>query len=235
MTPENTETQAHILIVEDEDKIAQVLRDYLLQHGYATERLARGDEVANWVRTHPVDLVLLDVMLPGRGGLEVCRELRAFSDAAIIMVTARVDEIDRLLGLELGADDYICKPFSPREVVARVATVLRRTKRRPGTATATPTDSLVLDEGSWRASLDGHSLELTAVEFKLLSVLASQPGRIYSREQLMDAMYRDERIVADRTVDSHVKKLRRKLAEAVPDHEFIHSVYGVGYCYEDRR
>jgi two-component system response regulator BaeR len=236
MTPETNDAQAKLLIVEDEDKIADVLRDYLRQHGYATERLARGDEVADWVRAHPVDLVLLDVMLPGRGGLEVCRELRSFSDAAIIMVTARVDEIDRLLGLELGADDYICKPFSPREVVARVATVLRRTKRRPAGAAARPaTGGLTLDEASWRAALDGHPLDLTAVEFKLLSVLASQPGRIYSREQLMDAMYRDERIVADRTVDSHVKKLRRKLAEAIPDQEFIHSVYGVGYCYEDRR
>jgi two-component system response regulator BaeR len=239
MNPGSSETTsssgAHVLIVEDEDKIANVLRDYLRQHGYATERLARGDEVADWVRTHPVDLVLLDVMLPGRGGLEVCRELRAFSDAAIIMVTARVDEIDRLLGLELGADDYICKPFSPREVVARVATVLRRTRRPPGAAERPSTGGLVLDEAAWRAMLDGHPLELTAVEFKLLSVLASQPGRIYSREQLMDAMYRDERIVADRTVDSHVKKLRRKLADAVPDEEFIHSVYGVGYCYEDRR
>jgi two-component system response regulator BaeR len=238
MNPGSSETtdnsSAKVLIVEDEDKIANVLRDYLRQHGYATERLARGDEVADWVRTHPVDLVLLDVMLPGRGGLEVCRELRAFSDAAIIMVTARVDEIDRLLGLELGADDYICKPFSPREVVARVATVLRRTLR-PGAGDRPATGGLVLDEASWRAMLDGQPLELTAVEFKLLSVLASQPGRIYSREQLMDAMYRDERIVADRTVDSHVKKLRRKLADAVPDAEFVHSVYGVGYCYEDRR
>jgi two-component system response regulator BaeR len=225
---------AKLLIVEDEDKIADVLRDYLVRHGYATHRLARGDEVAPWVRAHPVDLVLLDVMLPGRNGLDVCRELRTFSDAAIIMVTARVDEIDRLLGLELGADDYICKPFSPREVVARVATVLRRT-RRPAAVPSPPEGGLALDEAAWRATLDGAPLELTAVEFKLLSVLASHPGRIYSREQLMDAMYRDERIVADRTVDSHVKKLRRKLEEAVPGHEFIHSVYGVGYCYEDRR
>jgi two-component system response regulator BaeR len=212
-----TTDSANILIVEDEDKIAEVLRDYLRQYGYNTERVARGDEVAEWVRTHPVDLVLLDVMLPGKNGLEVCRELRAQSDAAIIMVTARVDEIDRLLGLELGADDYICKPFSPREVVARVTTVLRRTRRSAGAAERPAAGGLVLDEASWRATLDGHQLELTAVEFKLLSVLASQPGRIYSREQLMDAMYKDERIVADRTVDSHVKKLRRKLSDAVPD------------------
>jgi two-component system, OmpR family, response regulator BaeR len=234
MTP-GTEPQASILIVEDEDKIAELLRDYLRSHGYLTERLARGDEVEAWVRMHPVDLVLLDVMLPGSNGLEVCRALRKFSDAAIIMVTARVDEIDRLLGLELGADDYICKPFSPREVVARVATVLRRTKRPPDAPARPATGGLLLDESGWRATLDGQPLELTAVEFKLLSVLASQPGRIYTRDQLMDAMYRDERVVADRTVDSHVKKLRRKLEEVAPRHEFIHSVYGVGYCFEDRR
>lgn len=231
---------ARILIVEDEDKIAEVLRDYLYQHGCQTHWLARGDEVEAWVRAHPVDLVLLDVMLPGLDGMEVCRRLRTFSDAAIIMVTARVDEIDRLLGLGLGADDYICKPFSPREVVARVATVLRRTRRAQrggaaGAASGQGNRGLVLDESGWRATLDGHPLDLTAVEFKLLSVLASQPGRIFTRDQLMDHMYRDERVVADRTVDSHVKKLRRKIAEVAPGEEFIHSVYGVGYCYEDRR
>ena len=224
---------ATILIVEDEEKIAEVLRDYLLQQGYVTHRLSRGDEVESWVRANPVDLVLLDVMLPGKSGLDVCRELRKFSEAAIIMVTARVEEIDRLLGLELGADDYICKPFSPREVVARVATVLRRTRR--GESGAPKSGGLVLDEAGWRATMDGHPLDLTAVEFKLLSVLAGQPGRIFSRDQLMDAMYRDERIVADRTVDSHIKKLRRKIADVVPGEEFIHSVYSVGYHYEDRR
>jgi two-component system, OmpR family, response regulator BaeR len=224
---------ATILIVEDEDKIADLLRDYLRQQGYATHRLARGDVVEDWVRHNPVDLVLLDLMLPGRSGLEVCKALRSFSRAAIIMVTARVDEIDRLLGLELGADDYICKPFSPREVVARVATVLRRTRQAP--LAAAKSTGLVLDESAWRATLDGVALDLTAVEFKLLALLASQPGRIFSRDQLMDAMYRDERVVADRTVDSHVKKLRRKIADVVPGHEFVHSVYGVGYQFEDRR
>jgi len=232
MSAENT-SGADILIVEDEDKIADLLRDYLRQHGHVTHRLSRGDLVEDWVRNNHVDLILLDLMLPGRNGLDICRSLRGFSDAAIIMVTARVDEIDRLLGLELGADDYICKPFSPREVVARVATVLRRTRRQPQAAPASA--GLVLDESGWRATLDGSPLELTAVEFKLLDVLARQPGRIYSRDQLMDAMYRDERVVADRTVDSHVKKLRRKIADVVPGHEFIHSVYGVGYQYEDRR
>jgi two-component system, OmpR family, response regulator BaeR len=237
MTPDRSAAPASILIVEDEDKIAEVLRDYLQQQGYQVHRLARGDAVAPWVRAHAVDLVLLDVMLPGMNGLDVCRELRGFSDAAIIMVTARVDEIDRLLGLSLGADDYICKPFSPREVVARVATVLRRTRRGNASSGINPVRSsgLMLDPAAWRATLDGQPLDLTAVEFKLLAVLSAHPGRIYSRDQLMDQMYRDERVVADRTVDSHVKKLRRKIADLVPGEEFIHSVYGVGYCYEDRR
>ncbi|MCP5339632.1 MAG: response regulator [Steroidobacteraceae bacterium] len=230
-----------VLIVEDEEKIADVLRDYLRRDGYETFHLGRGDQVVDWVRHNGCDLVLLDLMLPGRSGLDICQELRTFSDTAIIMVTARVDEIDRLLGLALQADDYICKPFSPREVVARVHAVLRRTTRRDSRDTPTSnaqdpaagTATLVLDPDRWSASLGGRDLGLTAVEFQLLRVLASQPGRIYSRDQLMDAMYRDEHIVADRTVDSHVKKLRRKIARVMGEHELIHSVYGVGYKYEE--
>jgi two-component system response regulator BaeR len=144
------------------------------------------------------------------------------------MVTARVDEIDRLLGLELGADDYICKPFSPREVVARAKAVLRRVRRA-----ATPQESgLVLNDAGFRATLGGKDLGLTAVEYQLLKVLAAHPGRIYTRDQLMDAMYRDERVVSDRTVDSHIKKIRRKIAAVLPEREVIHSLYGVGYKYE---
>lgn len=220
----------HILIVEDEDKIADILRDYLLQYGYRCDRLARGDEVEDWVRGHGTDLVLLDLMLPGRNGLDICKALRAFSAVPIIMVTARVEEIDRLLGLELGADDYICKPFSPREVVARIKAVLRR--GRAPEAQGEAQAGLKLDEAGWSAQLNGRDLGLTAVEFQLLKVLFSQPGRIFSRDQLMDAMYRDERIVADRTVDSHIKKLRRKINEVLPERDLIHSVYGVGYKYE---
>jgi two-component system response regulator BaeR len=216
-----------VLIVEDERKIAELLRDYLAQDGYETALLDRGDDVEGWVRSHGADMVLLDLMLPGKSGLDVCKSLRSFSDAAVIMVTARIEEIDRLLGLELGADDYICKPFSPREVVARVKAVLRRTKRRG--AVESP---LVLDDAGRSAALHGRDLGLTAVEFQLLKVLATRPGRIYSREQLMDVMYRDERVVSDRTVDSHVKKLRKKIAEVLPDREVIFSVYGLGYKYE---
>jgi two-component system response regulator BaeR len=181
------------------------------------------------VSTREVDLVLLDLMLPGKNGLEVCKALRAASnDVAIIVVTARVEEIDRLLGLELGADDYICKPFSPREVVARVKAVLRRTRRGERAAEG----GVKLDEAGHRATIGGTDLNLTAVEFQLLKVLADHPGRIYTREQLMDAMYRDERVVSDRTVDSHIKKIRRKIAAVLPDREVVHSVYGLGYKYE---
>lgn len=220
-----------ILIVEDEDKIADILRDYLVQHGFETHRLMRGDEVEPWLQTHSADLVLLDLMLPGKSGLDICQALRAPGStctAALVMVTARVEEIDRLLGLELGADDYICKPFSPREVVARVKAVLRRTR---GGAAAND-GGLVLDDAGWRATVQGRDLGLTAVEYQLLKVLAAQPGRIFTRDQLMDAMYRDERVVSDRTVDSHIKKLRKKVADAAPGVDLIHSVYGVGYKFE---
>jgi two-component system response regulator BaeR len=217
-----------ILVVEDEEKLAGLLRDYLVQEGFEVAVLHRGDEVEEWVRTHGTDLVLLDLMLPGKSGLDVCKALRASTEVSIIIVTARVDEIDRLLGLELGADDYICKPFSPREVVARVKAVLRRVKR--GDA---PQDTgLTLDDSGYKATLAGKDLGLTAVEFELLKVLVGHPGRIYTREQLMDTMYRDQRVVSDRTVDSHVKKIRKKISAVLPDREIVHSVYGVGYKYE---
>ncbi|HLS87126.1 MAG TPA: response regulator [Burkholderiales bacterium] len=219
----------HVLVVEDEEKLAGLLRDYLAQEGYAVSVLHRGDEVEDFVRASPVDLVLLDLMLPGKSGLEVCKALRAASpQLSIIMVTARVDEVDRLLGLELGADDYICKPFSPREVVARVKAVLRRARR----GSAAPDDGLVLDDAGFKASIGGRDLGLTAIEYQLLKVLHAQPGRIFTRDQLIDAMYRDERVVSDRTVDSHIKKLRRKIEAVQPGREVIHSLYGVGYKYE---
>ncbi len=218
-----------ILVVEDEEKLAGLLRDYLAQEGYEVSVLHRGDEVEAWVATHPTDLILLDLMLPGKNGLEVCKALRATgASVSIIMVTARVDEIDRLLGLELGADDYICKPFSPREVVARVKAVLRRLKRGDGSQET----GLTLDDSGYKAAIAGKDIGLTAVEFELLKVLVSHPGRIYTREQLMDLMYRDQRVVSDRTVDSHVKKIRRKIAAVLPDREIVHSVYGLGYKYE---
>ena len=217
-----------IMIVEDEEKLATLLADYLRQSGFESVWIADGNEVLPRVREKQPDLMLLDLMLPGRDGLEICKEIRTFSQLPIIMVTARVEEIDRLLGLELGADDYICKPFSPREVVARVKTVLRRT----GEQASPNAGGLVLDPDRYSARLKGHDLDLTAVEFKLLHFLYQTPGRIYSRNQLMDKIYPDQRIVSDRTIDSHIKKLRKKIAAVDPDEELIHSIYGVGYKYD---
>jgi two-component system response regulator BaeR len=217
-----------ILIVEDEPKLAALLADYLQDSAFETFTLAEGTVVVPWIRKQPVDLVLLDIMLPGRDGLEICREIRTFSQVPIIMITARVEEIDRILGLELGADDYICKPFSPREVVARVKAVLRRMRgEQAGTA-----PDLALDEGRYQARLRGQDLELTAVEFKLLKLLVEAPGRIYGREQIMARIYPDDRFVNDRTVDSHIKKLRKKFQAVEPGADPIHSVYGVGYKFE---
>lgn len=217
-----------VLIVEDEPGIAEVLRDYLHKSGYRAECIGNGAEAVAAVREQVPALVLLDLMLPGADGISVCRTVRTFSSVPIIMITARVEEIDRLLGLELGADDYICKPFSPREVVARVKAVLRRAERAPADAGR----DVELDELKYRATIRGKSLDLTAVEFQLLRILVSEPGRIYSRGQLMERIYPDHRIVSDRTIDSHVKKLRRKIEAVLPDSEVIHSVYGVGYKFE---
>lgn len=217
-----------VLIVEDEPRLAALLADYLKAAGYATETIADGREVIPQVRANPPDVLLLDLMLPGRDGLDICRELRSFSDLPVIMMTAKVEEIDRLLGLELGADDYICKPYSPREVVARVKAIVRRLRRQQEPEVE-PAGLLVIDEASYSASCNGQALDLTPVEFRLLKAFADAPGRVFSREQLLDNLYSDHRIVTDRTVDSHIKNLRRKLEQASPDQELIRSIYGVGY------
>ena len=218
---------ATILIVEDEEKIASLLRDYLEKiGGYQTHWVDRGDDAIRVFNETSPDLVLLDLMLPGMDGLEVCKAIRSHSSVPVIMVTALVEEIDRLLGLELGADDYICKPFSPREVVARVKAVLRRAN--------TPANDLVpeglkIDEQRHAVSLNNHPLKLSPVEFALLNCLAARPGQIFSRDQLMNSIYSDYRIVSDRTIDTHVKNLRRKLEETSPGIDLIESVYGLGY------
>ena len=218
-----------ILIVEDEPKLAALEGDYLRSAGYDTHAIGNGAEVVPWVRGNAPDLVLLDLMLPGRDGLEVCRELRSAAepkmrDVPIIMVTAKVEEIDRLVGLDLGADDYVCKPFSVRELVARVRAILRR-----GRAPAT---GLALDEEKHLARLDGKALDLTPVEFRLLGTLASSPGRVFSRAKLLERLYEDHRVVTDRTVDAHIKNLRRKLEAARPGEDLVRSIYGVGYKLE---
>ena len=221
-------SDAHILVVEDERKIADLLKDYLSGAGFKVTCLDRGDAVLAAVRANPPALVLLDLMLPGMDGIAVCRELRKFSTVPVIMATAKVEEVDRLIGLEIGADDYICKPFSPREVVARVKAVLRRA--RP--AEAAPrrvVGPIVLDEDTRQVTVDGNPLTLTPSEFGLLSVLMASPERVFSRSELLDRVqgYRFEGY--DRTVDSHVKNLRRKIAEQLPGRDVIMTIYGVGY------
>ena len=216
---------AHILIVEDEEKLARIMADYLQQAGYQTSILLDGLDVINTIKTQSIDLVLLDLMLPGKDGLTLCRELREFSDIAIIILTARVEEIDRLLGLDIGADDYICKPYSPREVVARVKTILRRISPQ---ATSSST-ILTLDGDTYQAKVYQQLIELTAIEFNLLKILNKKPGRIYSRAQLIELVYQDNRIVSERTIDSHIKKLRKKLNTVETDNELVQSVYSVGY------
>jgi two-component system, OmpR family, response regulator BaeR len=224
-------TGTRVLIIEDEPKLAQLLVDYLSRDGYVCEVLHEGTTAIERIRSFDPALLLLDLMLPGKDGYQICRELRAFSTLPVIMLTARVDEIDRLLGLELGADDYLCKPYSPREVVARVRALLRRSHdwaRQPGTTT----DPLTLDASRFEAHVDGHRIALTPVEFRLLARLHAHPGHVLSRNQLLAAAYVDHRVVSDRTVDSHIKNLRRKLADAKPGFDPVTSVYGVGYRYE---
>lgn len=217
-----------ILIVEDEPKLAALMRDYLSREDYAIHCLDNGLEVVPWVRAHAPRLILLDLMLPGRNGLEICKELRGFSAVPIIIITARVEEVDRLLGLDLGADDYICKPFSPREMVARVKAILRRNPQMAAVAQS----RIQVDETQYSAAFDGVSLDLTPVEWRLLNTFARAPGRVFSRDQLLDKLYSDHRVVTDRTVDSHIRNLRRKLAQACPGQDPIQSLYGVGYKLE---
>ncbi|HET6433189.1 response regulator [Dyella sp.] len=218
--------QPTVLVAEDEPKIAQLLVDYLVQSGYRAVVVADGARVLAAVTIEQPDVLLLDIMLPGRDGLEILRELRRRSTLPVIMLTARVEEIDRLLGLELGSDDYICKPFSPREVVARVRALLRRS------TSAATTHPFEVDDAAQRIRVAGRPMPLTHTEYRLMHALVSHPGRVYSRDQLLDLMHDDLRDVTDRVVDSHIRNLRRKLDDLLPGQQVIHAVYGAGYRFE---
>lgn len=218
----------HVLLVEDEAGLATLLEQALREDGYAVTVMHEGSEVSEWVRRNDPSLVLLDLILPGKDGLSVCREIRAFSTVPLIMITAKIEEIDRLIGLELGADDYICKPFNPREVVARVRALLRRSFDWRESPQGT---GLSLDEERFEAYWNGEALALTPVEFRLLKALSHRPGRVLSRAQLLNAIYVDHRVVSDRTVDSHVKNLRRKLQSSAAGTDPIEAVYGMGYKF----
>ena len=226
----------NILIVEDEIKLAELLYDYLVQAGMSAVIETDGGRVMPLLEQRQQnnslpDIILLDIMLPNKDGLTLCREIREninVKNIPIIMTTARVDEIDRILGLDMGADDYICKPYSPREVVARVKAITRRLFNTEGVAAM----GLSLDNDKMKALLHNQDLLLTAVEYSLLTLMAESPGKIFSRTHLMDNMYRDYRVVSERTIDSHIKKLRQKINVIDPHVELVKSVYGVGYKVE---
>ncbi len=219
-----------ILIIEDEQQIGALLKDYFEQSGFETHTMQTGAKAVETIKKLVPDAVILDLMLPDTDGLEICRQVRRFSNLPILMVTAKVEEVDRLIGLEMGADDYICKPFSPREVVARVKAVLRRLTPdvNEGILTAGP---IVIHPEKYLAVLKGTDLTLTRSEFELLYIMAKHPGRVFSRSDLISGVHGYEFEGYERTIDSHVKNLRKKMA-AVLDYDLIQTVYGVGYKFE---
>jgi two-component system response regulator BaeR len=223
-----------ILIVEDESKIAGVLKDYLVKAGYRAVCLDRGDAAVSHVKQNPPCLILLDVMIPGMDGMEVCREVRKFSEVPIIMITARVEEIDRLLGLELGADDYICKPFSPREVVARVKAVLRRVYIPQNDKTLVA-GKISVAPGTHQAFVGDHEIKLTPCEYSLLKTLMSHPNRVFSRNELINVVQGYDFDGYDRTIDSHIKNLRKKIGKHLPGKDVISTIYGLGYKLSAQR
>ena len=220
-----------VLIVEDEKKLANILIEYLNKDGFQTKHILIGSKVIPWVKKHNPNLILLDLMLPEMNGKQICQEIRTFSSLPIIMVTAMVEEIDRLIGLELGADDYICKPFSPKEVTARVKAVLRRSD--PDYIKNSQSRGFEVNQDQYSITLAGQKLDLTPVEFRLLSMFIEYPNRVYNRDQILNNVFDDGRIVLDRTVDTHIKNLRQKLQTVNAKSDYIRSIYGIGYSFEN--
>lgn len=225
--------EKHILIVEDEEKVSALLSDYLKKDGFIPSVLSDGDLVIEQVKSTQPDMVLLDVMLPGKDGMTLCREIRQFSDVPIIMLTARVEEIDRLLGLELGADDYVCKPFSFREVVARVKANLRRVCKQDTPATLITSTHITLDVNTHLVMVEGQHIPLTPNEFELLKVMMSSPHKVFSRNELINLIQGYDFEGYERTIDTHIKNLRKKIAKMLPNQEVIGTVFKVGYKFSD--
>jgi DNA-binding response OmpR family regulator len=218
-----------ILVVDDEAKIVKLVRSYLEQSGFTVVEAGDGQTALIQARREKPDLVVLDLGLPGIDGLEVARTLRRERDTPIIMLTARIEDTDKIVGLELGADDYMTKPFNPRELVARVRAVLRRTSGVAPSAEILRAGALVLDVGGHQATLDGRALDLTPTEFELLAVLLQNPGRAFTRLELLDRVQGDAYEGYERTIDAHVKNLRAKLGDDPRHPRFIQTVFGVGY------
>jgi two-component system response regulator BaeR len=214
--------------VEDEVELAELMRDYLIASHYEVTCIHDGHEALEWLNKNQVDFIILDLMLPGIDGTEICKEVRKTSDTPIMMATARVDQIDRILGLEIGADDYVCKPYDPQEIIARIKAILRRVNGQ----TSQTESQFQLNENTLSISHNQLEVQLTLVEFRLLQLLYSEPGRIFSRQYIMDSIYSDYRVVSDRTIDSHIKKLRKKIQDIFPTSQVVHSIYGAGYKFE---
>jgi len=220
-----------ILIVEDEENIAEVLIAYAKQQNYETEHFNSGKGVVSFVKQNAVDLILLDLMLPDVDGIELCKQIRAFSRLPIIMLTAKSEEIDRLQGLELGADDYICKPFSPKEVVARIKAVLRRTSQ-PKTNIINH-NNFQLHKDDYEARLNDKSIGFTAVEFKIFLLFISHVGRVFTREDIINNVYSDTTDISDRNIDTHIKNIRKKINDIQAGLNPIAAVYSVGYKFKE--
>jgi len=224
----NAHLSHRVLVVEDDRKISDLLLNYLRASGYEAEAAYDGRDALRQIEQTTLDAVILDWMLPGMDGISVCKAVRAFSDVPILMLTARIDEVDRLLGLDTGADDYVCKPFAPREVIARIRALLRRAEGRVK-ATTKP---WAVDDASFRISWRGQWLPLTRIEFMMFRLLLSRPGRVYSRDQLLASAHDNQRDISDRAIDTHIKNLRKKVQAVEPGSECIASVYGVGYRFD---
>ena len=223
----------HILVVDDEARIADICRAYLERGGFKVTTASNGAEALALLRTRQPDLVVLDLGLPKMDGLDVTRAVRQHSNVPIIMLTARVEESDKLIGLELGADDYITKPFSPRELVARVRAVFRRVDLGPSRADVIRAADVTLDLPRMQARVGRRPVDLTPTEFELLAMMMRQPGRVFTRGQLLDAVRGDQAEAFDRAVDAHVKNLRRKIEPDSHEPRYVLTVYGVGYKFVD--
>ncbi|HEY7745837.1 MAG TPA: response regulator transcription factor [Desulfuromonadales bacterium] len=225
--------QGLVLIVEDDRNTAALVATYLERAGFSTLAVHDGRQALEMIRRHRPGFVILDLMLPGTDGWEICRELRKFSDVPILMLTAREEEIDRVLGLSLGADDYVVKPFSPRELVERVKAILRRSRSVPSRTTTLTGQGLELDPIRHRVTLKGQPIELTAAEYKLLHALMSAPGRVFSRDELLGRLYDHGESVVDRVIDVHIGKLRQKIGDDPAAPRLILTVRGFGYRFAD--
>lgn len=218
----------NVLVIEDEPKLARLIVEYLEANNFKAIWLNNGSEAVNNIIHHNIGLVILDIMLPGKDGYSICQEIRSQHQIPIIILTALTQEDDRINGFEVGADDYICKPFSPKELIYRVKAILKRTTH---TTEKTIADAplLSINTSERIVKVSGIPLDLTPVEFGILTALTQSPGRIFSRNELLNKVYSDSHVISDRTIDSHIKNLRRKLHLASPKHNIIQSVYGLGY------